>query len=107
MMTRGRPGVARALLRRSPLALLRRVPPAAPAVLAVRHVLERGLPAGRLHERARQLLLLLHDRLEEIAELGDSAQHLLRVEDEPRRIAGLEALLDLFPRHRGRDRGPA
>ena len=71
-----------------------------------RHLFDCRLAAREVEQRARQLLLFLEQRLEQVADLLDALQHLVRVEHEQAGVLRLEALLDLLPRHRGRHRRP-
>src|SRR2546430_430168 len=96
MTTRGRANSVSGLLA---------VPPAA-AMAAVGHLLEGGLAARGLQQRFGQLLLLLDHRFEEVAQLGDALKHLVGVEHQLRRVARLEALFDLVPRHWSGDGRP-
>src|SRR6266540_317456 len=97
MTTRGRSAFGRIAL-----SLLRRVATAT-AITPVGHLLHRPRAAHRLEQRQRQLLLLLDYRLEEVAVLLDTLQHLVGVEDEEAWVLRLQALLDLLPGHRRGD----
>src|SRR5260370_38289428 len=91
------------LLRWIALALLRWVVAPATAVAPVGHLLDRGRATGELQERPGELLLFLDDRLEQVALLFDSLEHLVGIEHEQARVFCLQTLLDLVPRHRRRD----